>query len=86
MQNKFMNEKGEYDSFAWPGGYPLYYLTKDGGVLCPGCANNNKELTNDPADPQWFIIAVDINYEDPSLYCDNCSERVESAYCEEEGE
>ena len=80
----FTNEKGEYDSHAWPGGYPIYYITKDCGALCPKCCNDNKELLTDPDDPQWFIIAADINYEDGSLYCDNCSQRIESAYCEDE--
>ena len=31
-------ERVEWDSWAWPGGYPLYYLCDDGGVLCPSAA------------------------------------------------
>jgi hypothetical protein len=31
---KDQNE-GKIPSHAWPGGYPLYYITKDGGVLSP---------------------------------------------------
>ena len=79
-------EKGEYDYFAWPGGYPLFYITKDCEVLCPKCANENKELTEDIDDPQWYITNVDINWEDTTLYCDHCSKHIESAYGDDEDE
>ncbi len=77
----------EYDTFAWPGGYPIFYVTQDNAPLCPKCANDNISLCACPAesqeaDPQWRIIAADINYEDDSLYCDNCNQRIESAYGE----
>jgi len=29
---------GSIPQWAWPGGYPLEYWTKDGSVLCPTCA------------------------------------------------
>jgi len=32
-------ENGTLPAFAWPGGYPMYYVTTDGCVLCPSCAN-----------------------------------------------
>lgn len=80
------NEKGEYDYYAFPGGYPLFYITKDCGALCPKCANENKELTEDEDDPQWFIIGIDVNWEDTTLYCDNCNKIIESAYGEDENE
>lgn len=80
-------ENGELQSFAWPGGYPLYYLCRDGGILCPSCANQNLSLIRaaiaEPGtDKQWEVIGADVNYEDGSLYCDNCSQRIESAYAE----
>jgi len=71
---------------AWPGCYPLYYLTKDCGVLCPDCVNNNNELVTDPDDPQWYIVAFDINYENTSLHCENCGNRIESAYGDDDQE
>ena len=86
------NEKGELDYCAFPGGYPLFYLCADNGVLCPKCANENKEvyLTSDDKtpeekenrynDPQWHIIAVDIHYEGEPLICDHCNGEIESAY------
>ncbi len=75
----------ELDYYAWPGGYPLFYITKDSVILCPKCTNENIELLSDPYDPQWYIVGYDINYEDSDLYCDHCGERIESAYgdCDE---
>ncbi len=75
-------EDGTYPTYVWPGGYPFYYITKDGGVFCPKCVNENLELVEGD-DPQWRIVAYDINYEDDDLYCDNCNEQVESAYGED---
>lgn len=73
----------EWESHAWPGGYPLFYYTKDGGVLSPRAANSELARTLDPNDDQFFIVACDINYEDPDLWCDHTNERIPSAYCED---
>jgi hypothetical protein len=73
----------DLDYYSWPGMYPLYYLTKDGGVLCPKCANDNINLVTDPDDPQWYIVACDANYENNLLYCDHCDNRIESAYADD---
>ena len=77
------DEDGSYSAYAWPGGYPIYHVTADGGVLCADCANENRELDS-PDDPQWHVIASDVNWESPHLYCDNCNGRVESAYADDE--
>ena len=61
------------------GGYPLFYVTKDNGCLCPKCANENIELTLGD-DPQWKIEQVDVNWENHDLYCDNCNEIINPAY------
>ena len=73
----------DMDYYAWPGGYPMFYITGDGGVLCPKCVNENLELL-DEFDPQWYVIGYDVNYEDEHLYCDHCGEKIESAYGEDE--
>jgi hypothetical protein len=76
----------EWEKYAWPGGYPLFYMTTDGGCLCPTCANENVDLTLTD-DPQWGIKLVDINWEDKGLFCDNCQKPIESAYGnDDEGE
>lgn len=71
----------EWERWAWPGGYPIYYICKDGGVLCSMCANAEIKLTaSTEAADDWRIVAADINYEDNSLYCGHCSGLVEAAY------
>lgn len=73
----------EYEAYAWPGGYEIFYLVKDGGVLCHQCANRELERTLDPDDDQFHIVASDINYEDSDLFCDHCNRRIEPAYGED---
>ena len=81
--------KGKLPSFAWPGGYPLFYLCEDGGILCPDCANDSRvreEMRVNPKDfpdKSWRISAYDVNWEDGWMLCDNCNERIESAYRED---
>jgi hypothetical protein len=72
----------EWTKYAWPGGYPIFYIVKDGGCLCADCSNGNMDKTLDPDDQDWYIMACDINWEDPTLYCDNCAKFIESAYAE----
>lgn len=67
---------------AWAsGGYPVYHVTPDANVLCPACARESERHGSD--DPPE---ASDVNWEDPELYCDDCGERIESAYAEEDEE
>lgn len=76
----------EWPIYAWPGGYPIYYTTRDGGCLCPDCANENLYLTLD-GDDQWRIVGQDVNWEDIHLYCDNCNAVIAPAYGDDdEGE
>lgn len=64
-------------SFTSVGGYPLFYVTKQNSCLCSRCATDNDQ----DFDP---IVAVDVNWENPDLYCDECSQRIESAYAEDD--
>ena len=71
--------------YAWPGGYPLFGVFHDGSVCCHKCASAERKLIGTTTgDDGWGLIALEINYEDPDLYCDNCSSRIESAYAEPE--
>jgi len=75
--------------FAWPGGYPIYYLDGDNCVLCPECAENAvREYYEDPEGvfENELPVAYDTNYEDPMLICEGCNERIESAYAEDDEE
>lgn len=75
--------------YAWPGGYPCYLLMADGGVLSHQAAKDNfktiafEVITNDTRD-DWHPVSVEINWEDPDLYCDHTGQRIESAYAEPE--
>lgn len=63
-------------SFAWPGGYPIYYLDGGSSTLCPRCANESCE----DSIPSFRPAEFGIHYEGESLICDNCSAEIESAY------
>ena len=77
-------------AYAWPGGYPIYYIDKGGAVLCPACAEEEiREWQDAPEDEKDYYeddlpIAADVNYEDPELWCEGCNERIESAYAEDD--
>jgi hypothetical protein len=72
--------------YAWPGGYPKYFITSDGAALsfeavrsewsnvCSAVRNNRND--------GWRVVAVTINWEDGDLICEHTGERIESAYAE----
>jgi len=66
-----------FEPYAWPGGYPLYYLTESCEVLCAAHADVESEYADET------IIGADINWEDPDLQCAH-NHHIESAYAEEE--
>jgi hypothetical protein len=74
--------------YAWPGGYPLYFVTTDGAALS---FKTVKEEWRNVVDAHlrrdsrcgWAIAGFDINYEDPNLYDDHSGDRIESAYAED---
>lgn len=69
------DDDGQLSAYAWPGGYPIFYATRDGLTICPKCANDP-----DTADP---VTDADVNWEDPNMICEDCNERIPSAYAEE---
>lgn len=76
------NETGKFDTFAWPGGYPISYLFLDGGDCCPACANgeNGSEANENAEDAQWRLIDMTVHWEGPPLQCSHCGAQIESAY------
>ena len=74
--------------YAWPGGYPCYFVTSDGAVLSFKAAKQERrnilEAIRDQDRSGWRVVAVDINWEDPDLFCDHTGERIESAYAEDD--
>jgi hypothetical protein len=73
--------------YAWPGGYPMFFLTSDGATLSfeavraefHNVANAIKHKLNDG----WRVVGCEINYEDDDLWCAHTNERIESAYAED---
>ena len=88
--NAVFDNKGHAHKFAWPGGYPIYYLMSDGESMCADCvtreaqciANAIKENSSDG----WRVVGNEINWEDNALFCGHCGKRIESAYAEDETE
>ena len=66
-------------AYAWPGGYPVYYLDREDSVLCAPCANRDAESLP-------TAVEYGINWEDPDLTCDDCSAAIECAYCPDDQE
>lgn len=70
--------------YAWPGGYPLFFITSDGAALSFDTARSEFRLIADSIqselDDGWRIIACEINYEDSSLFCEHSGAAIESAY------
>lgn len=76
--------------YAWPGGYPLYFVMADGEALCFKAAKQEKRellaaLAARQARPHdgWLPVAIEANWEDPDLVCAHTGERIESAYAED---
>lgn len=69
---------GTLPTHAWPGGYPMHYMTGEGWILCPKCANEPR--TSDVA------IAGDVYWEGPTLTCEDCGADIESAYGDPEAD
>ena len=72
------------EKYAFPGGYPLYIVTNDGGSICVECARAEyKQIAHDTVKgwkTGWDCAGSDINWEDSELFCDHCGEKIESAY------
>jgi len=73
--------------YVWPGGYPCFFLTSDGAALSFQSVLDNLEAIRESVAGQlrdgWCVVAFDINWEDPDLFCDHSGDRIESAYAEE---
>jgi hypothetical protein len=75
---------GKLPYWAWPGGYPILYVLTDGSVICPGCANDTCHEKHQ--DPDYRIVAGEVYYEGPELWCCLCEEPIVSAYGDPDAE
>ena len=68
------------ERFAWPGGYAIFFVTDDGGVLCSPCVVDNWDDTIRDADTGdgWKIEASDHTGNcDDIPTCDHCYKLVD---------
>lgn len=79
----YRDTDGRFIHTVWPGGYPVFYLTADAGVLCPDCANgdNGSEATTAADAPRyWQVVDAGIHWEGPDETCAHCAAAIPSAY------
>jgi hypothetical protein len=76
------DSKGKLPAYAWPGGYPIVYMAKDNGILCPKCANDFQPKRDNPE--QLEPVAYFVHYEGSPEVCEHCNAEIESAYGEPE--
>jgi hypothetical protein len=83
---RMRDDEGKLPGYAWPGGYPIYYLMRDDDmphdapyVVCPTCANA-------PRTPECNPVASEAHYEGPPLECEECNGQIESAYGDPDAE
>jgi hypothetical protein len=75
--------QGEY---AWPGGYPLFFIASGEALSFEAVRDNLKSVIHSmryEINDDWRIIGCEVNWEDPSLFCAHTNKRIESAYAEE---
>jgi hypothetical protein len=77
--------------WAWPGGYPIYFVLSDFEPLSYEAASENAGLIREAIAEKdtnrlggWNVVAVEVNWEDPHLFCcHKTAHRIPSAYAEE---
>lgn len=79
-----------HGAYAWPGGYPMYFITSDGAALSFDAVRAELRQVLDSVwhrqHDGWRVVAVDTNWEDTDLYCAHTNERIPSAYADNETE
>ena len=80
-------EDGALPAYAWPGGYPVLYLTSDGETFCADCANGKNgsmcrtvDGPDDMPGDGWRVDAWFVHYEGPPAFCCHCNAEIPSAY------
>lgn len=73
-------------AYAWPGGYPLYFIANDGEPLSfESVRENYAQCARAIRTPGygvsgWRIVGCAVNWEDNTLRCAHSGELIESAY------
>ena len=72
-------------AYAWPGGYPLYFVTANGDALSFASVRDQywHEIRRIRDGDRDRVIACEVNYENGDLFCEHTGEPIEAAYLEE---
>lgn len=90
MKNEFTKTDFETalanGAWAWPGGYPLYFITSDGESLSFDAAKANARLISEAIEDKsscgWRVVGIDVNWENSDLRCCHSNVLIQSAYGE----
>jgi hypothetical protein len=79
-------KEGLYTSI---GSYPKFMVVGRVQCLCWDCVQENLEqiresVVSNDTKGDYYPLYIEVNWENPELYCDECSGRIESAYAEPE--
>ena len=88
---KFDAERKELSAYAWPGGYPIMYIARDGWREEDGTLGFNqydrtesiccaKCAANVEEWPDLIVVGEYIHWEGEPEYCEWCNGFTESAY------
>lgn len=70
--------------YAWPGGYPLFFITSDGAALSFDAVRQEIRQVfwsiRNGVNDGWRVVAVDVNWEDPDLTCEHTGRLIPSAF------
>ena len=87
MTTKELKQHIRNGKYAWPGGYPVYFVASDGEALSFDTVKKNyrevlyaMKYFGDFSG--WNVVGVDINYENENLICAHSGKKIESAYGE----
>jgi hypothetical protein len=80
-----LNKALEHGPYAWPGGYPCYFICADGAPLSFDAVKENAGLVRDAVITKditsgWQVAAFEINWENTDLTCAHTNVRIPSAY------
>lgn len=82
-----LRPNGQVRGFSEWGGYPIFYVTADNGVLSAETVDEHYDRASDPDDPQWYVVGHGANYENCSLYDDHTGDRIDAGatyFCDPE--
>ncbi len=68
------------EKFAWPGGYELFIITNDGGLLCSFCVKENYRnvlhSTKYDFNDGWKAVFMGNDGELEDDYCSHCGKEM----------